>query len=158
MYPLGTLKVVWVEDNIEYLSSNMFKPDQLNEAIAYGKKRGDYMIMQLVSQEKDLYRWRLLPYGNYNQYLKGVGLSKKFRKFFSSEESGYTAPNGQEYASKEVYYKQLVRFADVFLIGPILIYASTFKAIPSYLRVLLLLIGISTIIYNGRNYIKESKK
>jgi hypothetical protein len=156
MYPIGTLKVVWVEDDVNYLSSDMFKPNQITEAVLYGKKQGDFMIMELVSQEKDLYRWKVLPYGKYKEYFKGVGISKKFRKLFGNE-SGYTSPNGQIFTSKEAYYTQLVRVADVFVIGPVLIFASTFKTLPSYLRVVLFLIGVSTIIYNGKNYLKEIK-
>lgn len=76
MYPIGTLKVAWVESNVEYLSSDMFKPNELDKAISYGEKVGDYMIMQLVAQEKDLYRWRVLPYGNHKQYLT----SMRFRR------------------------------------------------------------------------------
>jgi hypothetical protein len=146
MYPLGTLKVVWVEDNIEYLSSDMFKPDQINQAIAYGKTKGAFMIMELISQQKDLYRWKVLPYGKHKEYLKGVGLSKKIGEIFGNE-SGYT--------DTEVQKTQNIRLVDVFLIGPVLIYASTFKTLPTYLRVALLLIGVATIIYNGNNYIKN---
>jgi hypothetical protein len=69
----------------------------------------------------------------------------------------FISPSGQTFTSKEVYYTQLIRLADVFLIGPILIYASTFKTLPAYLRVLLFVIGVATIIYNGRNYIKTIK-
>jgi len=146
MYPLGTLKVVWVEDNIEYLSSDMFKPDQINQAVAYGKTKGAFMIMELISQKKDLYRWKVLPYGKHKEYLKGVGLSKKIGEIFGNE-SGYT--------DTEVQKTQNVRLIDVFIIGPLLIYTSTFKTLPSYLRVALLLIGVATIIYNGNNYIKN---
>lgn len=146
MYPLGTLKVVWVEDNIEYLSSDMFKPDQINQAVAYGKTKGAFMIMELISQKKDLYRWKVLPYGKHKEYLKGVGLSKKIGEIFGNESN---------YADTEVQKTQNVRLIDVFLIGPVLIYASTFKTLPSYLRVALLLIGVATIIYNGNNYIKN---
>jgi len=146
MYPLGTLKVVWVEDNIEYLSSDMFKPDLINQAVAYGKTKGAFMIMELISQKKDLYRWKVLPYGKHKEYLKGVGLSKKIGEIFGNE-SGYT--------DTEVQKTQNVRLIDVFIIGPLLIYTSTFKTLPSYLRVALLLIGVATIIYNGNNYIKN---
>lgn len=67
----------------------------------------------------------------------------------------FTAPNGQTFTSKEVYFTQIIRLADVFLIGPILIYASFFKTLPTPLRILLFVIGVATIIYNGRNYIKK---
>lgn len=158
MYPIGTLKVVWVEDNPEYLSSDMFRPNHINEAVAYGKAKGVFMIMELVSQKKDLYRWKVLPYGKHKEYLKGIVLSKKFSEVFGNNESGfYIAPNGQKFTSEEVYHTQLIRLADVFFIGPVLIYASTFKTLPTYMRALLFVIGIATILYNGNNYIKTMK-
>lgn len=157
MYPIGTLKVVWVEDNPEYLSSDMFRPNQINEAVAYGKAKGVFMIMELISQKKDLYRWKVLPYGKHKEYLKGIALSKKFGKVFGNESDFYTAPNGQKFTSEEVYHTQLIRLADVFLIGPILIYASTFKTLPTYMRAVLFVIGVATILYNGNNYVKEIK-
>ena len=157
MYPIGTLKVAWVEDNVEYLSSDMFKPNELDKAVAYGEKVGDYMIMQLVAQEKDLYRWRVLPYGNYKQYLSSMRLRRKFDKLFSNESGYYEAPTGGMFTDKQEYYNQLVRIADVFLIGPFLIYVSSIKSLPKHIRVILFLIGILTIIYNGRNYIKTIK-
>jgi hypothetical protein len=148
MYPLGTLKVVWVEDNVEYLSSDMFKPNQTDEAVAYGKTKGAFMIMELISQQKDLYRWKVLPYGKHKEYLAGVGLSKKIGNIFGNE-SNYTEVKKDN--------TQAIRLVDVFVIGPLLIYASTFKTLPSYLRIALLLIGVATIIYNGNNYIKKNK-
>jgi hypothetical protein len=157
MYPIGTLKVAWVESNVEYLSSDMFKPNELDKAVAYGENVGDYMIMQLVSQEKDLYRWRVLPYGNHKQYLSSMRLRRKFEKLFSNESGYYEAPTGGIFTDKEEYEKQLVRIADVFVLGPFLIYVSTIKSLPKHIRVILLLIGILTIIYNGNNYIKTIK-
>ena len=72
-----------------------------------------------------------------------------------NKESNYTAPFGN-FTSKEMFQLQTVRALDVVLIGPILIYASTLNAIPTWLRITLLLIGIGTIIYNGRNYFKTT--
>lgn len=149
MYPLGTLKVAWIENNVQYLSSDMFKPNQLNDAISYGEKKGDYLIMQLDRQEGDNYRWKVMPYGRYREYLGAASLL--------NESNFYIAPNGQKFTSEEVYHTQLIRIADVFLIGPILIYASTFKTLPTYMRAVLFVIGIATILYNGNNYIKEIK-
>jgi hypothetical protein len=110
MYPLGTLKVVWVED--------MFKPNQTDEAVAYGKTKGAFMIMELISQQKDLYRWKVLPYGKHKEYLAGVGLSKKIGNIFGNE-SNYTEVKKDN--------TQAIRLVDVFVIGPLLIYASTLK-------------------------------
>ena len=157
MYQIGTLKVAWVEDNVEYLSSDMFKPNELDRAIAHGEKVGDYMIMQLVQQEKDLYRWRVLPYGNYKQYLSSMRLRRKFDKLFSNESGYYEAPTGGTFTDKQEYQDQIIRVIDVFVLGPFLIYVSTIKTLPKHIRVILLLIGVLTIIYNGNNYIKTIK-
>jgi hypothetical protein len=52
---------------------------------------------------------------------------------------------------------QLVRLADVFLIGPFIIYAGTRKELPQNIRFGLIAVGIGTIVYNGYNYIKNSR-
>lgn len=165
MYPIGTLKVAWVEKNPEYLSSDMFGPTQLTEAIALGEKKGDYMIMQLVSQSKDYYRWKLMPYGNYKQYLRSMKFRRKLEDLFSSkeknEESGFNVNSDVDLKLVNVTDEkqtQIVRIVDVLLIGPVLIYASTFKSLPKYLRYFLLITGIATILYNGNNYLKNRPK
>ena len=158
MYALGTLKVAWVEKDVEYLSSLMFEPNQLDQAVAYGEKVGDYMIMQLIEQKGDFYRWRVLPYGNDKQYLRAMRWRRTFDNLFNQEENSfYTAPNGSVYTSKESYQTQMVRLAYVFLIGPFLIYVSTLNVLPKHIRRILFLIGIATIVYNGNRYIKEIK-
>jgi|LakMenE01Jun11ns_1017448.scaffolds.fasta_scaffold9957224_4 hypothetical protein len=154
MYPLGTLKVAWIEKDPEYMSSDMFGPNDLKKAVAFGEEVGDYFIMQLISQTKDRYRWKVLPYGNYNLYKRGMKLRKKFNSIFNNDESGFDDDIKLINDSDEKK-TQMVRLVDVFFIGPLLIYASTFKALPSYLRVALLLIGIATIVYNGNNYLKN---
>ena len=51
--------------------------------------------------------------------------------------------------------KQSVRLADVFLIGPIVIYAGFKIGLKSWLGMALILIGLGTIVYNGVNYLKN---
>lgn len=51
---------------------------------------------------------------------------------------------------------QLVRLADVFLIGPFLIYAGTRKELPKNIQIGLIGVGIGTIFYNGYNYLKNA--
>lgn len=158
MYPIGTLKVAWVEKNPEYLSSDMFAPNQLSQAVAFGEKMGDYMIMELISQSKDYYRWKVLPYGNYKQYIRGMKLRRKLESIFKSDESGFdTGVDLKLVNVSEEKQTQVIRLVDVFLIGPVLIYASTFKSLPNYLRAVLFFIGLATIIYNGNNYLKNRK-
>ena len=49
---------------------------------------------------------------------------------------------------------QMVRLADVLLIGPFMVYVGTRRELPSALRTGLVLVGIGTILYNGRNYLR----
>jgi hypothetical protein len=154
MYPIGTIKVAWVESDPEYFSSQMFAPDQLNEAVAFGERVKDYMVMQLIKTDGDYYRWRLLKYGGYKQLISGTNVKRKLQKIFGSE-SGYNSLESS--FVEEEKNTQMVRLIDVFLIGPLLIYTSFQKSLPSWLRVLLLIVGVSTILYNGNNYIKNKQ-
>jgi hypothetical protein len=74
MYPVGTLKVTWINENdYKTLRSQMFKKDELEEAIAYGKfmAKNDFMIFELVDQpQNDSYTWKLLPYGDAKRFVR----------------------------------------------------------------------------------------
>lgn len=49
---------------------------------------------------------------------------------------------------------QLIRVIDVIAIGPFMIYAGMKKSnLPPWIKAGLIILGGSTIIYNGRNYI-----
>ncbi len=50
---------------------------------------------------------------------------------------------------------QLVRLIDVFYIGPFLIFLSNKNTLSQNNKRILLITGILTIIYNGRNYLKN---
>jgi len=52
---------------------------------------------------------------------------------------------------------QAVRLADVFFIGPFMIYAANKKNLSKADRATLVGLGIATILYNGYNYIKQKK-
>lgn len=52
---------------------------------------------------------------------------------------------------------QTIRLIDVFVIAPILVYASTQDRIGKPTRYAILAIGIATLIYNGHNYLKVQK-
>lgn len=54
----------------------------------------------------------------------------------------------------EYQKSQLIRLIDVLLIGPVLIY-SGFREQNVYLKAGLIIIGILTILYNAKNYIKN---
>lgn len=57
----------------------------------------------------------------------------------------------------EYQKSQNIRLADVFLIGPFLIYVGTRKEISQPIRLGLIGIGIATILYNGSNYLKNKQ-
>ena len=57
---------------------------------------------------------------------------------------------------EEVEKSQIVRLLDVFLIGPVIIYGGA-KSSLKWLKWALILIGIATILYNGRNYLQNEK-
>jgi hypothetical protein len=56
-------------------------------------------------------------------------------------------------AANLVVKSQAVRLADVFVIGPIMIYGATKISEPTWLKWALGLFGASTILYNAQNYV-----
>ena len=52
---------------------------------------------------------------------------------------------------------QNVRLIDVFVLAPAMIYASTYKQMPDYVRLILFVSGIATLWFNGSNYIDIEK-
>lgn len=50
---------------------------------------------------------------------------------------------------------QQIRLIDVFFIGPLLIYVGYKYNLPGYIKGLLIIIGVLTILYNGANYIEN---
>ena len=57
----------------------------------------------------------------------------------------------------EYQKSQNIRLADMFLIGPFLIYVGTKKELSQPIKLALIGIGIATIIYNGNNYLKNKQ-
>ena len=53
---------------------------------------------------------------------------------------------------------QLIRLVDVFVLAPAMVYASTFKTLPDYIRLILFVSGIATLIFNGKNYLDIKNK
>jgi len=52
---------------------------------------------------------------------------------------------------------QAIRLVDVFVLAPSILYASTFKQIPGYIRLILLVSGVATLVFNGANYLDIQK-
>jgi len=64
----------------------------------------------------------------------------------------------KELSTIEEYQKsQLVRVFDIILVGPFLILVATYTTLPKTIRAILFFLGLSTIIYNGNNYLKNLK-
>ena len=61
----------------------------------------------------------------------------------------------REETIKEFQKSQAVRVVDVFVIAPICIYAGAkyYNAMPKWLSLSLISIGVATAIYNGRNFL-----
>lgn len=53
---------------------------------------------------------------------------------------------------------QLIRLADILLIGPLMIYSGTGKRMPPILRDALVVMGVLTIVYNGANFLARQKE
>lgn len=55
----------------------------------------------------------------------------------------------------EVSKSQNIRLIDVFFIGPVMIYAGTFKTLPTWVRISLIGLGACTVVYNAKNYLEN---
>lgn len=53
---------------------------------------------------------------------------------------------------------QTIRLVDVFVIAPFCFYVATYKTLPTYVRAGLLILGATTLYYNGQNYLLNRKK
>jgi hypothetical protein len=59
---------------------------------------------------------------------------------------------------EEFQKSQAIRIIDVFVIAPICVYAGLKgKTLPKLIQYSLIIIGISTFFYNGKNYLKNKK-
>ena len=75
MYKIGTIKVAWTTpNNYNELNSRMF--DSVEEAESFAAGMKDYMLMRLIENEGDYYKWEVLPYGNYKSYKAGMVISE----------------------------------------------------------------------------------
>tara|TARA_R110000751_G_scaffold90890_7_gene178257 strand:- start:7820 stop:8110 length:291 start_codon:yes stop_codon:yes gene_type:complete len=75
MYNSGTIKVAWYQNkDYNLLYSQMFSNKE--EALKFSKNIDDFMLMELVDTTNDKYKWKVLPYGNYNQYNYGMKIFK----------------------------------------------------------------------------------
>lgn len=73
-YKLGTIKLTWINPS-EYtiLESKMF--DSVDEALQNlptNIKKNEYMIFKLIKTDGTAYEWKLLPYGNHNDFVRSM--------------------------------------------------------------------------------------
>jgi len=52
---------------------------------------------------------------------------------------------------------QQVRLVDVFVVAPFCFYVASQKTLSNPIRLGLYILGISTLLYNGNNYLKNRK-
>lgn len=63
----------------------------------------------------------------------------------------------KEETINEFQKSQTVRFIDIVLVGPLLVYAGIryFSILPKLISISLIIIGLATIVYNGNYYLKN---
>lgn len=74
-YTKGTIKLTWIDPkNYEILNSAMF--ETIDGALSkVPKDNENWMLFRLESTDGINYTWKLLPYGQYKEYINGM----KFR-------------------------------------------------------------------------------
>ena len=133
-YKKGTYKVAWVGKDPKELFSQMFKDKE--KALEFAKTKEDAMVFVLFMNKDDSYGWTLLPSKTTTQFTTAIRLKR-----------------GLGVADKS----QAVRLADVFFIAPFMMYYG-FKAkgIHPLAKYTMIGLGVATLVYNGRNYLKNT--
>lgn len=74
----GTIKIAWLEDKAEHMSSRMFNTVEDAEQFAKDTDKKDYLIFKLI-EHKDMeeFKWELLPYGRFGLFKRLFGIYKK---------------------------------------------------------------------------------
>jgi hypothetical protein len=74
-YSKGTIKLTWIDPkNYEILNSAMF--ETIEGAISKAPKDNEnWMLFRLESTDGINYTWKLMPYGQYNEYINSMKLS-----------------------------------------------------------------------------------
>jgi hypothetical protein len=77
MYEVGTIKLTWINpSDFTILESRMYKKEDLKKALEDAKSKPDFMLFTLLSVNGDEYRWKLLPYGEADRFVRSMQLSK----------------------------------------------------------------------------------
>lgn len=73
MYEKGTIKLTWINPtDYTVLDSSMYK--SVDEALANSKDKKNFMLFELTERAGDTYKWKLLPYGSYKEFVRGMKL------------------------------------------------------------------------------------
>ena len=85
-YKLGTIKLTWINPtDYTILQSKMF--DSVDEAIQNipsNIKKNEYMIFKLIKTDGTAYQWKLLPYGNHNEFIRSMEFRNNKFLFYGS--------------------------------------------------------------------------
>ena len=60
--------------------------------------------------------------------------------------------------TESIISKQNMRLIDIFIVSTFLIYSSTLKQNPNWVKYSLITLGITTLLYNGIDYLYEKNK
>ena len=71
-YPIGTLKVVWVDKRPARVHSKLFVNEDISKAIRLANKKREALIMRLIKQKGDSYSWEILPGGRYSLFVAHI--------------------------------------------------------------------------------------
>ena len=73
MYPIGTIKLTWINPkDYSILESKMFSGVDIEQALKEAEGKKNFMLFILSDVEKDNYKWKLLPYGKYKEFVVGM--------------------------------------------------------------------------------------
>ena len=73
MYEIGTLKLTWINPNdYTILESQMYSKDELKSAFREAESKPDWMLFQLESTKDHGYKWKLLPYGTADSFVRSM--------------------------------------------------------------------------------------
>lgn len=75
MYGKGTIKLTWV-DNKQPTALHSAMVESIEAGIAQSANKNNWLLMELIEVDGDKYKWKLLPYGSYRQYLVGAKITE----------------------------------------------------------------------------------
>jgi len=141
MYDENAIGETYVDTEAEYIEDNTtINPEVISPEV----------ILSEDSQSEEFYSAENTTEG---------GLDRKLGVVSDLSELVYAAQTGDAHTilkSIEMFSKsQLVRFMDVTVLGPLMLYYAYKGKLSPLERGVLALIGAGTVIYNGRNFLKN---